>query len=103
MKNNFSKYQGTGNDFILLYNIDGKYNDIGEDEVKFLCDRKFGIGSDGLIILNKSAAHDFYMDFSNPDGSSSFCGNGCNNGVRLGNASRQMPTRGDRFRTPSCV
>mgnify|MGYP001164359970 FL=1 len=83
MQINFSKYQGTGNDFILLYNIDGKYNYIGEDEVKFLCDRKFGIGSDGLIILNKSAAHDFYMDFSNPDGSSSFCGNGARCAVKF--------------------
>lgn len=83
MQIKFSKYQGTGNDFILLNNIDGKYNDIGEDEVKFLCDRKFGIGSDGLILLNKSAAHDFYMDFSNPDGSNSFCGNGARCAVKF--------------------
>lgn len=83
MQIKFSKYQGTGNDFILLNNIDGKYNDIGEDEVKFLCDRKFGIGSDGLILLNKSATHDFYMDFSNPDGSNSFCGNGARCAVKF--------------------
>ena len=83
MQIKFSKYQGTGNDFILLNNIDGKYNDIGEDEVKFLCDRKFGIGSDGLILLNKSDTHDFYMDFSNPDGSNSFCGNGARCAVKF--------------------
>ena len=83
MQIKFCKYQGTGNDFILLNNIDGKYNDIREDEVKFLCDRKFGIGSDGLILLNSSAAHDFYMDFSNPDGSKSFCGNGARCAVKF--------------------
>ena len=83
MKIKFSKYQGTGNDFILLNNSDGRYNNIGEDEVRFLCDRKFGIGSDGLILLNKSAAHDFYMDFSNPDGSNSFCGNGARCAVKF--------------------
>ena len=83
MQISFSKYQGTGNDFILLNNMDGKYDDIGEDEVKFLCDRKFGIGSDGIILLNKSAAHDFYMNFSNPDGSKSFCGNGARCAVKF--------------------
>jgi len=83
MQIKFSKYQGTGNDFILLNNIHGKYNDIAEDEVNFLCDRKFGIGSDGLILLNKSADHDFHMNFMNPDGSKSFCGNGARCAVQF--------------------
>lgn len=71
----FSKYHGTGNDFILM---DGRAADFKLDtqEIVRLCDRHFGIGSDGLIILRNHATEDFYMDFYNPDGSQSFCGNG---------------------------
>lgn len=79
----FFKYQGTGNDFILVNNMDGTYNAVSEDEKKFLCNRKFGIGSDGLIFLNASKNYDFLMDFSNPDGSKSFCGNGARCAVKF--------------------
>ena len=79
----FFKYQGTGNDFILLNNMDGTYNNVSEDVKRFLCDRKFGIGADGLILLNASQEYDFLMDFSNPDGSKSFCGNGARCAVKF--------------------
>ena len=79
----FFKYQGTGNDFILLNNMDGTYNNVSEDVKRFLCDRKFGIGADGLIVLNASQEYDFLMDFSNPDGSKSFCGNGARCAVKF--------------------
>ena len=79
----FFKYQGTGNDFILVNNMDGIYNDLSEDAISFLCDRKFGIGADGLILLNTSQDYDFLMDFSNPDGSKSFCGNGARCAVQF--------------------
>jgi diaminopimelate epimerase len=72
----FSKYQGTGNDFILLNNLDGIYDKLEEKNIRFLCDRKFGIGADGLIRVNSHAAFPFEMEFFNPDGSKSFCGNG---------------------------
>ena len=83
MKVNFSKYQGTGNDFILINNIEGLYSDLNLSQIRFLCDRKFGIGSDGLIIIKGNANHDFYMDFYNPDGSKSFCGNGARCAVKF--------------------
>ena len=75
MKFDFQKYQGTGNDFIIIDNRDGKFP-VDEELVKRLCDRKYGIGSDGLILLEENIRSDFYMNFFNPDASQSFCGNG---------------------------
>jgi len=76
MEIKFSKYQGTGNDFVMLDNMSGKYNDLSIDEISFLCDRKFGVGADGLIKLSASEMHDFEVEYFNADGSQSFCGNG---------------------------
>ena len=75
MKTNFWKYHGTGNDFILINNFDLKLNHSPELALR-LCDRHFGIGSDGLIIIEPNKSTDFKMIFYNPDGSQSFCGNG---------------------------
>lgn len=73
----FYKYQGTGNDFILLDNRSGKYDKISAKEISFLCDRHYGIGSDGFIFLQKKTGYDFEMRFYNPDGSAGMmCGNG---------------------------
>ena len=70
----FEKYQGTGNDFII---IDDRRKEFPQDEklISRLCDRKFGIGSDGLMLI-RDATQDFEMIFFNPDGSKSLCGNG---------------------------
>ena len=73
----FRKYQGTGNDFILLDNRENLYNALSLAQIKFLCDRHFGIGADGLMLLNASADFDFEMKYYNSDGNeSSMCGNG---------------------------
>jgi len=76
MEIQFYKYQGTGNDFIIVSDWDDGVIELSIDQIKKLCDRKFGIGSDGLIVIGKSDLADFKMDFYNPDGSQSFCGNG---------------------------
>jgi len=70
----FVKYQGTGNDFILVDNRDSSFNSY--KLIPKLCDRRLGIGSDGFILIQNHDNADFEMDFYNPDGSSSFCGNG---------------------------
>ncbi len=72
----FFKYQGTGNDFVMIDNRDGVYNDLSINQIQVLCDRKFGVGADGLIKLNHKEGFDFEMDYYNSDGSKSFCGNG---------------------------
>ncbi len=72
----FSKYHGTGNDFIM---IDGRTltGSLSEKNIRFLCHRRFGIGSDGLIILEESKELDFQMRYYNADGrEGSMCGNG---------------------------
>lgn len=75
MKISFFKYQGTGNDFIIVDDRN-KLFPTDNDLIKHLCDRKFGIGSDGLILIQNSTKADFHMEFFNPDASKSFCGNG---------------------------
>jgi len=76
MKIQFYKYQGTGNDFILLDNRNGEYVDLSIEQIRGMCDRRFGIGADGLIRINSHKEVDFEMDYFNSDGSKSFCGNG---------------------------
>jgi diaminopimelate epimerase len=72
----FFKYQGTGNDFVMLNNLSGTLPGLSSSDISQLCNRHFGIGADGLIVLNPSKDVDFEMCYYNSDGSQSFCGNG---------------------------
>ncbi len=72
----FFKYQGAGNDFILLDNRAGTIQ-LTHTEIRSLCDRRMGIGGDGLMLLNASQVADFQMSYFNADGNpGSLCGNG---------------------------
>jgi diaminopimelate epimerase len=77
MQLTFYKYQGTGNDFIM---VDNRNKSFPVDDVRLvalLCDRRFGIGADGLILLENDVSTDFKMVYFNSDGNqSSMCGNG---------------------------
>lgn len=76
MKFHFYKYQGTGNDFVIMDNRDGKIN-LTQEQVHLICDRRFGVGADGLMLLNQKVGYDFEMIYYNSDGRpGSMCGNG---------------------------
>ncbi|NOQ26123.1 MAG: diaminopimelate epimerase [Bacteroidales bacterium] len=72
----FHKYQGAGNDFIIINNRNNKIK-LSELQINKLCDRRFGIGADGLMLLENHSDFDFKMIYFNSDGKeSTMCGNG---------------------------
>ncbi len=73
----FYKYQGTGNDFVIADNRSGRYNGLTIAQIRKICDRHFGVGADGLMLLNNLTGYDFEMKYYNADGKeSTMCGNG---------------------------
>ena len=77
MKSVFYKYQGAGNDFIIFDNREASFPKDDHSLISRLCDRRFGIGADGLMLLESSSVAEFKMLYFNADGfPGSMCGNG---------------------------
>lgn len=75
MKIHFYKYQATGNDFVMIDNRSGEFS-LSIEQIQKICDRKFGVGADGLMLIEKDPKLDFNLIYYNQDGSQSLCGNG---------------------------
>ncbi|MBI2237060.1 MAG: diaminopimelate epimerase [Actinobacteria bacterium] len=72
----FAKYHGTGNDFVMIEDLEGTEL-LDPDLIAEICDRHRGVGADGLIRITRAENEDFFMDYSNADGSvAEMCGNG---------------------------
>ena len=76
MNLNFYKYQGTGNDFVMIDNRTKTFPKKNIKIISHLADRHFGVGADGIILIENDDQFDFKMIYFNADGSETFCGNG---------------------------
>jgi diaminopimelate epimerase len=85
LKLHFSKYQATGNDFVLIDNRSALYS-FSKEQVTKICDRRFGVGADGLMLIEKHPSLDFNLVYYNSDGTQSLCGNGCRAAVTMASA-----------------
>jgi diaminopimelate epimerase len=90
----FYKYVGAGNDFIILEDWDGNIQ-LSEGQIVSLCDRRFGIGADGIMLLQSHADANFKMNYYNADGSrGEMCGNGARCLVKFAEFRKKIPPRG---------
>ncbi len=95
----FVKYHGTGNDFVLIDNRTGFFPTDNLDLVRDMCDRHFGVGSDGLMLIQNHGEANFEMVFFNPDGSKSLCGNGSRCAVHFAFGLEMIPAKGTMLST----
>lgn len=78
----FYKYQAAGNDFVLIDNRATKIS-LSKEQIAKICNRRFGVGADGVILVDNDPKANFKITYINPDGSQSLCGNGCRTAVDL--------------------
>lgn len=83
MNIDFHKYQGTGNDFVMIDCRKSPEMMFSNEQIQNICNRRFGIGADGLIQIFEHPEYDFEMRYFNSDGSRSFCGNGARCAVKF--------------------
>ena len=78
----FYKYQAAGNDFVIVDNRDAGYS-FSAEQIARICHPKFGVGADGLMLIERSPDVNFHLEYFNSDGSQSLCGNGCRAAVQF--------------------
>ncbi len=88
----FFKYEATGNDFVIIDNRKKEYS-FSIDQIKKICDRKFGIGADGLMLIEPHPYLDFNLIYYNSDGTSSLCGNGSRAAVALASSLHMLKSK----------
>lgn len=98
MKLTFSKYSAAGNDFVL---IDRQLNNnfsATPDKIEYLCDRNYGIGSDGVLVVSDNENYDFEMEYFNSDGSTGMlCGNGARSSIHYADLSGRIENSKTQF------
>lgn len=82
MNLHFYKYQATGNDFVMIDNRTATVR-LSKEQIAQICDRKFGVGADGLMLIEPHPDLDFNLEYYNSDGSQSLCGNGSRAAVQF--------------------
>lgn len=78
----FTKYQATGNDFVLIDNRNNQFT-FTREQIEKICNRRFGVGADGLMLIEPHPNLDFNVVYYNSDGSQSLCGNGSRAAVAM--------------------
>lgn len=101
MEFTFVKYQGTGNDFVMIDNRTKHLSGLSTEQIALVCHRRFGIGADGFILIENDEQYDFKMVYYNSDGrESTMCGNGGRCSVRF---ARSLGIGSDEFITFSAI
>ncbi len=96
--NYFKKYSGAGNDFIVFDKAENPELPISSEIIRRICDRRYGVGADGIIVINDIPDYNFEMQYYNADGSlGSLCGNGARCALKYASVSGRLPDNKAKF------